>query len=135
MILLGILKESIAALWANRLRSFLTLLGMVMGVTSVITIVSTVEGMQNSIEDALSTLGPHSFIVTRFGIGMTSTPARRMAAVTGGNAVKRFNRKGEFHISKWARPQDKVTWYLEAARPGSFEVEISYAANAPSTSF
>ncbi len=73
MILLGILKESIAALWANRLRSFLTLLGMVMGVTSVITIVSTVEGMQNSIEDALSTLGPHSFIVTRFGVGMTMT--------------------------------------------------------------
>lgn len=71
MIFLFILKESFAALWANKLRSFLTLLGMVMGVTSVIAIVSTVEGMQGSIEDTLSTMGPNTFMVTRFGVGLT----------------------------------------------------------------
>ncbi len=71
MVFLFILKESFSALWANKLRSFLTLLGMVMGVTSVIAIVSTVEGMQGSIEDTLSTMGPHTFMVTRFGVGLT----------------------------------------------------------------
>jgi putative ABC transport system permease protein len=68
---LVLIGEATAALWANRLRSFLTLLGVVMGVTSVITIVSTVEGVQNNIEDALATLGPKTFIVTRFGVGLS----------------------------------------------------------------
>lgn len=59
------------AVWANKLRSFLTVLGMVMGVTSVIAIVSTVEGMQKSIEDTFSNMGANSFTVTRFGFGLT----------------------------------------------------------------
>lgn len=71
MILLSILKESIGALWANKLRSGLTMLGMIMGVASVITIVSTVEGMQGNIEEVFSSMGPRTFIVTRFGFGMT----------------------------------------------------------------
>jgi putative ABC transport system permease protein len=71
MIVLSLVKEAGAALWANRLRSFLTVLGMVMGVTSVITIVSTVEGLQADMEDTLATLGPNTFTVTRFGFGLT----------------------------------------------------------------
>ena len=67
----GILKESLTALWANRLRSFLTILGMVMGVTSVIAIVSTVEGMQMNMEDSISNLGPRTFMITRFGFTMS----------------------------------------------------------------
>ena len=73
MVLISLFSEAVAALWANRLRSFLTLLGMVMGVTSVITIVSTVEGMQKNIEDAVGTLGPKTFMVTRFGVGLSMT--------------------------------------------------------------
>ncbi len=71
MILLSLIKESCAALWANRLRSFLTVLGMTMGVTSVIAIVSTVEGMQNNLEDAFASLGSNTFMVTRFGFGLS----------------------------------------------------------------
>ena len=51
-----------------------------------------------------------------------------LTAVTSGRVAKRFNRKGEFHISKWKSPQDKITWHLELAKPGTFEVEITYAA-------
>jgi len=72
MISITLIKEAIAAIWANRLRSFLTILGMVMGVTSVIAIVSSVEGMQNNIEDAISSLGSNTFMVTRFGINMSA---------------------------------------------------------------
>lgn len=73
MVLWSLLSEAVRALWANRLRSFLTLLGMVMGVTSVITIVSTVEGMQNDIEEAVATMGPNTFMATRFGVGLSMT--------------------------------------------------------------
>ncbi len=71
MVVLILIKEALAAIWANRLRSFLTILGMVMGVTSVIAIVSSVEGMQHNIEDAIESLGSNTFIVTRFGINMS----------------------------------------------------------------
>ncbi|MDF1545506.1 MAG: ABC transporter permease [bacterium] len=71
MILFSLVKESLSALWANRLRSTLTILGMVMGITSVITVVSTVEGMQANLEDTFDTMGPRTFMVTRFGFGMT----------------------------------------------------------------
>lgn len=73
MIVLSLLKESLAALWSNRLRSFLTILGMVMGVTSVIAVVSTVEGMQSKIEDVFASLGAKTFIVSRFGFNQTWT--------------------------------------------------------------
>ncbi|MBU0985352.1 MAG: ABC transporter permease, partial [candidate division Zixibacteria bacterium] len=71
MIIFALLKEAAAALWENRLRSFLTILGMVMGVTSVIAIVSTVEGMQSGIEDLFSSMGSRTFIVTRFGFNLS----------------------------------------------------------------
>ncbi len=34
-----------------------------------------------------------------------------LTAVTSGNAKKRFNRDGGFHIAKWTTPEDSATWY------------------------
>jgi putative ABC transport system permease protein len=70
-VFLTIIPEAFSALWANRLRSFLTVLGMVVGVTSVIAVVSAVEGMQSSIENIFETMGPRSFLVSRFGFNVT----------------------------------------------------------------
>jgi alpha-L-fucosidase len=49
-------------------------------------------------------------------------------AVTAGKAVKRFNRDGGFHISKWTDPSDSVTWHLLVSQTGSYKVSIRYAA-------
>jgi putative ABC transport system permease protein len=68
MVFISLIKEALAALWANRLRSFLTIFGMVMGVTSVIAIVSTVEGMQGDIERSFDAWGADTFMVARFGL-------------------------------------------------------------------
>lgn len=70
MIFLALLKESIAALWSNRLRSALTILGMIMGVTSVTAIVSTVEGMQKDMVQAFQSMGPNTFMVSRIGFAI-----------------------------------------------------------------
>ena len=51
-----------------------------------------------------------------------------LTAITQGRVVKRFNRKGEFHISKWRSPEDSIVWRLDVSKPGSFNVEITYAA-------
>ena len=72
MIVLSLAKIAVAALWANRLRSGLTLLGVIIGVTSVMTIISALEGMMGAIEDDLAVLGPTTFIVTKAGGVITS---------------------------------------------------------------
>ncbi len=51
-----------------------------------------------------------------------------VTAITGGKTVKRFNRKGNFHVSKWTGPDDTITWHFTVADPGVFNVLITYAA-------
>lgn len=70
MVLLSLTGEALSALWANRLRSFLTVLGMVMGVTSVISIVAGMEGLQASIDRVFYALGSNTFYVSRFGFNL-----------------------------------------------------------------
>jgi alpha-L-fucosidase len=52
-----------------------------------------------------------------------------LTAVTSGNAMTRFNRKGGFHISKWTRPEDSVEWKIRINKPGKFKVNITYSAS------
>jgi len=66
------LKESIKlafdALRAHKLRSFLTLLGIIIAVTTLIAVVSVIEGMNAYIADRVANLGSNVFSVDRFGI-------------------------------------------------------------------
>lgn len=72
MVAPSLVKIAFGALLANKLRSGLTLLGVMIGVTSVMTIISALEGMMDGIESQLSRLGPATFIVARFGGVITS---------------------------------------------------------------
>ncbi|PKK82255.1 MAG: hypothetical protein CVT49_14620 [candidate division Zixibacteria bacterium HGW-Zixibacteria-1] len=71
MIYWDIFKMAVGALWANRLRSGLTLLGVIIGVTSVITIISAIEGFMGSVQSEIDKLGPTTFIVDRMGMIMS----------------------------------------------------------------
>jgi alpha-L-fucosidase len=51
-----------------------------------------------------------------------------MTAVTTGSAVKRYNRKGQFFISKWNDPEDEVSWILELDKSMNYRAIISYSA-------
>ncbi len=53
---------------ANKLRTFLTLLGVIIGVTTVITVVSIVKGMNRYVISAITQAGSNTFRITRFGI-------------------------------------------------------------------
>ncbi len=65
------LRESaaiaLAALRANKLRSFLTLLGTIIGVTAVIFVVSLVQGLNRYVSDKLLQAGSNVFYVDKFG--------------------------------------------------------------------
>lgn len=57
---------AIEAMRANLLRSTLTVLGVVIGVATVMAIASIVEGIRSQIFNALETAGPRAFYVVRF---------------------------------------------------------------------
>jgi putative ABC transport system permease protein len=65
------LRESagiaLAAIRANKLRSFLTLLGTIIGVASVIAVVSFVEGLNRYVTDKLINAGANVFVVDKWG--------------------------------------------------------------------
>ncbi|HPR77991.1 MAG TPA: ABC transporter permease, partial [Candidatus Limiplasma sp.] len=48
---------SIANITQNRLRSFLTILGIMIGVTAVIALITTVSGVSTSISDSFTSMG------------------------------------------------------------------------------
>jgi putative ABC transport system permease protein len=77
----GTLKESfamaIAAIRASKLRSILTLLGIVVGVFSIISVMTAVGALKQNIESALSQLGANTFQVQKFTIDFNSTPEQR----------------------------------------------------------
>ena len=62
------LKMAGSAIWAHKLRSFLTLLGIIFGVAVVILVVTIVEGFNKYVEEKVADLGSNAFVVTRFGI-------------------------------------------------------------------
>lgn len=62
------IRISVASLIENPLRTFLTLLGITIGVTAVIFVVSVIEGLNGYIASTLGDLGPDVFVVQKFGI-------------------------------------------------------------------
>ncbi len=54
------------ALWANKIRSSLTILGVAVGVAVVVAIASLITGIRTSVMSAFESAGPSNFVVTRF---------------------------------------------------------------------
>ena len=54
---------SIQAIWSNKMRSILTMLGLIIGISSVVTIISLGNATQQSIENELSSLGVKSVTI------------------------------------------------------------------------
>lgn len=62
------LRIAVTALRAHKLRSFLTLLGVIIGVMTVVAVVAVISGLNNYISEKVFQLNPDVFIVTRFGV-------------------------------------------------------------------
>lgn len=71
---LGILREifqmALGSLKTNKLRAFLTLLGIMIGVTTVIGMVSIIQGLNRSFLSQLESIGSDLIIVTKFAPGI-----------------------------------------------------------------
>ncbi len=87
---------ALASIWANKLRSVLTLLGNIVAVSSIITVVALLTGVNEAVSDAIvSDLGADSFTVQRMGITQNEDDFERMRSnprvtVEDAEAIKRF---------------------------------------------
>jgi putative ABC transport system permease protein len=68
-------KIALQSLWANKLRSVLTLLGVVIGVTSVIAVVTLVNGANTYVTTKFSSYGADVFTVSKMPQIITSSEA------------------------------------------------------------
>src|SRR5262245_58709709 len=61
-------RIAMETLWTHKLRSFLTLLGVIIAVTTLIGVMSIVDGMNRYVADRVANLGANVFYVSRFPI-------------------------------------------------------------------
>src|SRR6202047_1940642 len=61
-------KLSLDALRAHKLRSFLTLLGVILAVTTLVFVMSVIAGLNLYVAERVANLGANVYIVDRFGI-------------------------------------------------------------------
>ena len=62
-------RQAIQNVWSNKLRTFLTMLGIIIGVMAVIVIVGLGNGMTQSMRDSFSSLGTSTLSVQVWGYG------------------------------------------------------------------
>jgi len=62
------ISMAMASLWANKLRTFLTLLGIIIGVFTIIAVVSIIQGLNNYIYTQFSFYGANDFSVSKFSM-------------------------------------------------------------------
>jgi len=89
-------RLALASIWANKLRSLLTLLGNIVAVSSIITVVALITGVNGAVTDAIvSDLGADSFVIQRTGITQNEDDFERQrgnpnVTLDDATAIRRF---------------------------------------------
>lgn len=105
-------KLALASLWANKLRSLLTLLGNIVAVSSIITVVALITGVNSTVSDAIvSDLGADAFTIQRTGLARNQDEAERQrghprVTLEEAEAIRRF---GTAIAAVMAQAQQRTT--------------------------
>ncbi|HET6273419.1 MAG TPA: ABC transporter permease [Bacteroidota bacterium] len=108
------LRESflmaINAIRGSKLRSALTLIGIVVGVFSIISVMTAMGVLRNSIEEGVTQLGANTFQMQKFVGGFNS----------GGDNFRRFRNRKDITFEQAVQVRDKAT-FAEAVGIESWE--------------
>ena len=74
-------RQAIQNVWSNKLRTFLTMLGIIIGVMAVIVIVGLGNGMTKSMRDSFSALGTNTLNVQVLGYGSRTASVDDLYAI------------------------------------------------------
>ena len=105
-------RMSLSNILANRMRSFLTVLGILIGVTAVIALITTVSGVSGSLTSSFSSMGAGTLMVSVTGSDLKSgMTADDLAELTAMNEVDGLT--------------PSVSLSARVSRGGSYETNIS----------
>ena len=88
---------ALQAIWGSKLRSLMTVLGNIVAVTSIIAVVSLIQGLNASVQDAiLNQAGADSFEVQQFPITFSDEDFDKVRynpriTMTDAQAIKRYS--------------------------------------------
>jgi putative ABC transport system permease protein len=127
-VLLGEVHESfrmaLNAITAHKLRSGLTLLGVLVGVFSIIVVMTTMRVMQSDIERQIAQLGSHTFMVNKW-------PAIQFSGPEG---MEKYWRRKDITLAQGLALEDRARLPLSVGLENDFwggEVETIYKKTAP----
>ena len=106
------LKLALAAIWAHKLRSFLTLLGMIIGVMAFMVVFSVLTGFNSYIDVKIAGIGSNSFTIQRFNFSDfkdTDTIAE----------AQRRNKELDFHDLEFLRSRAQIIDRIGAKAGGN----------------
>ncbi len=87
---------ALTTLRENKMRSFLTVLGVVIGITALLSVVSILVGVYGDVNSYLSDFGPNTFFIFRFNSGLhfsglsAEERTRRVLSLEDAEAIEQF---------------------------------------------
>ena len=107
-------RMSVSNIRQNRMRSFLTILGIMIGVTAVIALVTTISGVSSSISDSFSSMGASTMTLSATGTDLQ-----------GGLTAENMEEISELDHVEGVSPS--VSLSVTAARGDAYESGVSVA--------
>ena len=108
---LEMMRQAFLAVRTHVLRSLLTLLGVLIGVFSIIAVMTAIRVLQNNLEGAMTSLGANTFQFSR-----------RPAIVTDDMDWEKFMRRNRFYIQDVARLKERTPSAAAVAARTGFAV-------------
>ena len=105
-------RMSVSNIRQNRMRSFLTILGIMIGVTAVIALVTTISGVSSSISDSFSSMGASTMTLSATGTDLQ-----------GGLTAENMEEISELDHVEGVSPS--VSLSVTAARDDAYESGVS----------
>ena len=144
MKLLGTARLALNRIWATKVRSLLTMLGVVIGVAAIVALTSIVDGASQGINKSLATLGTNQLNITAMAPDALSEQDAYALAELDGVSVMFVQTQNEGTIATEdkrvnARLVGVSAQYFEAVKPdialGSYLSDSKFAASAKDVVF
>ncbi len=108
------LKLAVDSIRAHKLRSFLTLLGVILAVTTLVSVMSVIAGLNFYVADRIANLGANTYLIHRFGI------------ITSEDAWIKAQKRPLITMDEFTRLQESMKTVLRIAGEEDQNIDLRY---------
>lgn len=126
MLFVTIIKVSLKSLYANKLRSILAMLGIIIGVAAVISMLSIGAGAQKDIMDRISSMGTNLLSIRSGQRGQHGVMTGSFNNLTLQDAEAVLGVKGVVSVSPVVQGSAQVKYFNSNSRTGVMGVAVTY---------